>query len=327
MATLRVVSCRHPTEHAERLLAARDYVTGRPFEVVRCNACGVARTEPQPDPQTLVEHYPASYYGQAASRRFPKPVEVVQAWLWARRARLVQKLSGAAHGRVLDVGCGRGGLLRAFLALGWRAEGTELDERAAAVVRDDLGVVVHVVPADALPVETAALDAVTMWHVLEHLGDPVAALREVRRVLRPGGVLLVAAPDFASPESRASGAGWFHLDVPRHLFHLDHAWLERTLGESGFEVWRRSFLAPEYDTFSFAQSSLNALGLRQNLFYDLLRAHGARLLEPAPADRWQAPVSWVAGSLLAATAMPITVLAGWLDRGATMTFWAVRRAD
>ena len=84
-------------------------------------------------------------------------------------------------------------------------------------------------------------------------------------------------PNFGSPEAQASGAGWFHLDVPRHLVHFTPASLDSCLREAGLEPLESSWFAPEFDAFSFVQSTLNAMGLRQNALYDVLRGRAAKL--------------------------------------------------
>jgi SAM-dependent methyltransferase len=316
-------SCPHPESSEVRLFGARDYISGDRFDVARCGICGLARTRPEPDPQRLGAYYPPAYYGVPTARRFPAPVEALQRWLYGRRARAVERLAGRP-GRVLDVGCGRGFLLDAFRRRGWAVQGTELDDRSAAHARG-LGITVEVGPAEAWRWPEASFDAVTLWHVLEHLADPASMLDRLRRLLRPGGVLMVGVPDFGSPEARLSREGWFHLDVPRHLAHISGAWLEEAVGAAGFDVRRRSGFAPEYDAFSFVQSLENRLGLSQNLLYDLLRGRGAKLLEARRAGRAQ-----MAGALLLAVplglaSVPVTAVLGAAGRGSSVTIWATRR--
>ena len=87
----------------------------------------------------------------------------------------------------------------------------------------------------------------------------------------------MSVPNFGSPEARAAGPGWFHLDVPRHLVHFTHGTLDSSLRSAGFEPLESSWFAPEFDAFSFVQSTLNRLGFRQNALYDVLRGQAAKL--------------------------------------------------
>jgi SAM-dependent methyltransferase len=310
--------CPHPADAAETLFPAVDYVSGEPFTVARCARCALVVTLPRPaDPG---RYYPAAYYGEAGARRFPAPVEWLQGRLYAARARGVERLAGGRPGRVLDVGCGRGRLLVAFRRRGWEVWGTELSEDAARHPRA-AGIPVHVGPLQAAPWPDGSFDAVALWHVLEHWPDPAVPLAHVARLLRPGGVLLVGVPNFASPEARAARAGWFHLDVPRHLVHLAPADLERLLRGHGLVIRRWSYLAPEYDLFSLVQSAQNALGLPHNRLYGLLRTRGARPSAGTPLASLVALALAVPMGLLA---LPAPLLLAALRRGAAVTALAVK---
>ncbi len=317
-----MTECPHPDARATRLFRARDYVSGEEFEVSRCGACGIARTRPEPATDRLAAYYPPAYYGAASMRRFPLAVEALQRALYGARARAVERLAGGP-GRVLDVGCGRGFLLDAFRRRGWQVQGTELDDRSAAHARDVMGIPVHVGPADGWPWPEGHFDAVVFWHVLEHLSEPHHAIERARRLLRPGGVLMVGVPNFASPEARLARGGWFHLDVPRHVVHLTPRWLSEAIGAAGLDVRRRSFLTPEYDAFSLVQSAENRLGLRHNLLYDVLRGRSAKLL--GGASRLEVASAVALAVPLGLLAAPATALLGLAGLGSSVTVHAVRR--
>lgn len=319
-----VLPCRHPDDRAEVLFAARDYITGRSFEVSRCSACGLSRTVPAPAPAELAAYYPPAYWGSASSRRFPALVEALQKRFYGARARAVERLAGSP-GRVLDVGCGRGYLLDAFRRRGWEVQGTELDERSAVHAREVLGIPVQVGVAGVGAWPDRSFDAVALWHVLEHLHDPAAALADAARVLRPGGVLMVGVPSFASLEARLGRGAWFHLDVPRHLVHLTPPWLEAALATAGLEVRRRSFFAPEFDAFSFVQTVENRMGFRANLLYELLRGRGAKLLGRSAGGRLEAALALLLAAPLGVLALPATGILSLAEQGSSVTFLAVKR--
>lgn len=267
---------RHPGAGSTRLLLVDHLGDAQRFEVVRCEECGLARTEPQLSPQELDRYYPSSYYG--VSRRYRLDLDRSISLITRHRIRRIEIMTGGP-GRVLDIGCGPGWLLSEMRERGWLTRGTERSRNALQHARDVLDLDVRAQDITELLAEGVSYDAVVLWHVLEHMHDPAAALRDICRLLRPGGVLMVAVPNFASPEARLGGVGWFHLDVPRHLFHFTPATLTELLASAGLVTRETGHIAPEYDLFSFVQTAENRLGLPRNLLYDLVRRREARLLQ------------------------------------------------
>ncbi len=249
-----------------RVFTARDYLTGDGFDVVRCPRCALAFLSPRPTARELARYYPPIYYG---SRR-----SIFEHITIALRAHRVERIHGRSPGRVLDIGCGHGGMLRTLRARGWQVVGTEFGARPPQSPDDDLDV--RYTPLEACGLPGASFDVVTMWHVLEHMPDPLATLREIRRLLAPTGRLLVAVPNFGSLQARLTGPHWFHLDVPRHLFHFRPEDLTTLLARAGFQVERTRRFSFEYDTFGFVQSVLNRVLRRPNLLFDLIAHRGTR---------------------------------------------------
>jgi SAM-dependent methyltransferase len=318
--------CLHPSNARSPLFQATDYVSAELFDLERCNACGLVLTRPLPaDP---ARYYPQSYHAQANGRRLPVWVEVLQGALYRRRAaRVAQLATGGRPGRVLDIGCGPGLLLDAFRRHGWEACGTELHETAARGPRERFGLHIETANITQLPWPDAYFDAVVLWHVLEHLADPEPALIEAARVLRPGGICLIAVPNFASWEAGWARDSWFHLDVPRHLVHFTPQTLEAALDRAALEICHRAFGALEYDTFSLVQSALNRLGLPHNRLYDVLRGRRASLGRIPAGSAWQSALSLGLALPLATAALPLGALCASLGRGATFTVTARRCPD
>jgi SAM-dependent methyltransferase len=258
------------------------------------------------------------YYGDA--RRYVIPVDFLLNRLQARRGDQIHEANGERAGAVLDIGCGRGLLLDELRKLGWTVAGTEISDAAARFARDVLQLDVKVGDLRHLHFEEGAFDAVVLWHVLEHVDDPTSLLREVHRLVRPGGFVLLAVPNFGSIEAKLSRAGWFHLDVPRHVSHFTPETLVHVLNAERFKVERISYFSPEYDYFSFVQSVLNRLGVYQNSLYELLRARPAKLLQRkgTPGYTRDAIANLALAPFLILLALVFVPLAAWLGRGATM---------
>lgn len=313
--------CGHPEAASAVQFVSTDYLTGDAFSLIRCSRCGLGWTSPQPDRDACGRYYPDPYHGQPGVARFPWYVERLQAWLYGRRAKEIESVAGGLDARcraVLDIGCGRGHQLEAFRARGWAVMGTELSDQSARHAREVLGIEVQTGAPSTWRDLAGRFDAVVLWHVLEHLQDPSGILREAHRLLRPGGILLVGVPNLNSFEARITTDRWFHLDLPRHLWHFTPASMQGLIKDSGFLEVRWNWFAPEFDLFSLIQSIENALGLPRNLLYSVLRKPGARLLPGRPG------FGWVCLGLLLAVplgvfGLPFVLVAGWLKSGSSMT--------
>ena len=315
-------SCQHPGAEGEKKFPAFDYISGETFEVVRCRAC--AQTVTLPVPPDLGRYYPAGYYGDKSGRRFPAVMEWLQEKLYQWRSGQVLRRLKQKNPKVLDIGCGRGLLLRAFQQNGCDVTGTEFSDGACRFARDVLKLPVRVGLLDELKFPENSFDVVVMWHVLEHISDPRPMVAEVARILRPGGIFLVAVPNFGSPEARLTKSGWFHLDCPRHLSHHTRESLSLILDKAGLQPKWISALAPEYDNFSFVQSLLNWFGVQPNLLYNWLRGQSAKVID-GKKNTGSALATILLTPVLAVISLPATLLLALLGRGATLTITAVKK--
>ena len=316
-------ACSHPPEQQVPLFATQDYISGDLFRLQRCLECGLVRTSPVPAPDQAARYYPQGYYGHG--KRYNTPLEKLLDWLYAFRTRLIEIANGLEPGRVLDIGCGRGLLLRQLRNRGWEVVGTELSQDSAHYARSILQIDVKTSHLGDLHLPADSFDTVILWHVLEHIADPADLLQEVVRILRPGGTLLVAVPNFGSLEARWGRAHWFHLDVPRHLNHFTPQTLRAMLEASGLYPRMVSYFASEYDFFSFIQTAQNMLGLRHNLLYNLLRTRGAKVLvgdRQVPVPARQILLSLLLAPVLGAISLVWVPLVAILGQGATITIYA-----
>jgi SAM-dependent methyltransferase len=293
--------CGAPTQ--VRLRDACDPVTLQRFDVSFCRHCGIGITMPQP--AELGSYYGERYYGR---RHW-----ITTSYCVWRRMRVVKLSFGGAHPRsLLDVGCGDGSFLEAACRKRWSVAGTEINVAVPASAG------FHIWPS--LRGVDAQFDCITCWHVLEHLRDPLASLREMHCLLTPGGVLLVAVPDAGGLQFRTFRRFWFHLDVPRHLFHFDLPCIRLLLEKTGFQlvsVWHHEL---EYDLFGWIQSTLNVLLKVPNVLFDFLTGKARRTGYPLI----------LLSLLFAAAAFPaafaLTVLSTLKREGGTLIV-AARRSE
>lgn len=286
------------------------------LRIVVCAACGLGMLWPRPSASELDAAYPEAYYGVDGAK-FRLPFEQalrVGGWLEAQR---IERRLPPTHRRVLDVGCGRGLVLRALADRGVEVHGFERS-RVAAEGADPR---IHLRFGEVLEeagFPARSFGAVTFRHVLEHVGDPLGALRAARELLCDEGWLVVEVPNFGSLQARWAGGRWFHLDPPRHLFHFTEDSLRRMLARAGYEVGEAGHLSLVQDPIGWAQSALHLLGRPRDRLFDGLRG-GRRLSLGALGD--------AAVALgLAPAALGLTGLDAALGRGGTLSLWARRSA-
>ena len=207
----------------------------RGFAFVRCRRCRSVYLDPRPAPARVLAHY---------DDYLPEDPERIRGWEASqrplvRRAVRILRRALPPGARILDVGCGYGHLAAALAAAGFRAEGVELSPIGVRHARS-LGVAVRQGTLEAAAFPGEAFDAVTAYYVIEHLDDPAAFLREARRILRPGGALLLRWPQSAPLVRwcRLLGVRIDLFDAPSHLTDFTPESLKALLERKGFEAVR-----------------------------------------------------------------------------------------
>lgn len=197
------------------------------FQVVRCETCGLIRTEPRPTRETIRRYYPSDYRAyrvEESSRRIPQIVD--------RRVSPMPPV--APPGRLLEIGPSIGDFLLQASDAGWQVTGVEFDEHAAAVAAARSGARVLVGAVEDVDFPPNSFEIICAWQVIEHLHDPVSVLRRCRQWLVPGGWLTIGVPDAGSWAFRVFGNTWFPLDLPRHLYHFSESTCRAMFEACGF---------------------------------------------------------------------------------------------
>jgi SAM-dependent methyltransferase len=230
----------------ELVLEGRDRIHGIPgrFRVVRCRSCGLMRTDPRPSAATIGVYYPDHYQPYAStgeqvvvSRSAIK--RTLRRWLGLEPRRL----PAVAPGRAVEIGCASGSYLQQMRRDGWAVEGIEFSESAASQARAQ-GLQVATGSVETASPGMQPVDLVAAWMVLEHLHEPVAALRRIRSWVRPDGYLVGSVPVHGRLFLRLFGGASYDLHLPNHLYHFTRSSLTNLLRLAGWRVerivWQRN---------------------------------------------------------------------------------------
>jgi SAM-dependent methyltransferase len=235
------------------------------YALARCPACGSAATV-APAPAAAHEQ---GAYGGGSPRGSRAAAPLLRAFD-RRRLTFLARAGVRPPGRLLDVGAGRGRFVAQACAAGWDADGIEPSLRGVAGARAR-GVELQQAGIDEAVVAAGSLDAAALWHVLEHLDDPGAALDRIAGWLRPGGLLVIGVPNLGSVQARAGGARWYHLDVPRHRTHFTVRGLHALLRRHGLEPVSTHHLLAEHNPFGLWQSLVSRVTRTPSWLYHALK--------------------------------------------------------
>ena len=278
---------------------------GERVPLLRCVACRTAVTAAPPEPAA----HDSGAYG-TAKFRLAKAVEPVLTAFDRHRLWMLRRGGVAPGARVLDAGAGRGRFVATARAAGYDASGLEPSARGVQAAREVYGLELQRAGIEDARVEPRSYDAVTLWHVLEHVEDPGAVLEIVGAWVRPGGVLLVGVPNLASAQAGAGRGRWFHLDVPRHRTHFTADGLRRLLARTGFEVVGERHVLAEHNPFGMWQSLVNRFTRTPSWLFRFLQ-------RDAPLFSRDALVTLLALPLLPPAALA-ELVAGLARRGGTI---------
>lgn len=222
----------------EPFLVCKDYtVSKQNFPIVTCKACRFKFTNPRPTDNEIGAYYKSEDY---ISHTNTKKGLVNKLYHLVRNITLKNKLSlvssYVSRGTIMDYGCGTGIFLNYCKGQGWEAYGMEPDDQARKIAIEQ-GLPLF---ADKQTIETHLPDkqfnAITLWHVLEHVTDLPETLAFFKKRLAPGGVLVIAVPNHISYDAEYYKEYWAAYDVPRHIYHFDLNSISNLLSSSGFSL-------------------------------------------------------------------------------------------
>lgn len=269
--------CASSSNH--EYLKVKDYfLSQESFSIMECDHCGLLFTSPRPDSPKLGSYYKSDqYYSHQENKHGFIP------WIYesVKTVNLKNKYHMAAGdlqvGSALDIGCGVGDFLLQLKNKCWKIVGIEPDPDAQAIAEKRLGQK-PLSPFEYDQLNDSSFDLITLWHVLEHVEDLHGQLAQIERLLKPGGRLLIALPNYLSFDAVYYQSYWAAWDVPRHLNHFSPDCLRSIISSKSFKYidtqslkWDSYYIS--YLSESYQHHSLALLRGALRGFQSNLKAH------------------------------------------------------
>lgn len=229
--------CGHAT--VLPVLTVTDHsVSGEQFPILECSACGFRITGNAPDAANIGPYYISEDY---ISHTNTSRGLINQLYQWARvftlrqKKKLITTITRKSTGDLLEVGAGTGYFAETMQKGGWQVTALEPDAGAREIARQRAGL--HLLPSDHLfELPSNHFDVITLWHVLEHVHELSSYLHNFHRILRRDGFLILAVPNYTSPDAQHYGPHWAAYDVPRHLYHFSPVAMRKLLAAHQLQV-------------------------------------------------------------------------------------------
>lgn len=202
-------------------LTCNDYtVSKKAFNIVACQGCGFKYTNPRPKEVDLGKYYQSEdYVSHTGTKKglVNRVYHIVRNYTIGKKVKLINTLS--PKGNILDIGSGTGEFLSACKNNGWQTLGVEPSPLAKDFAEKEYGLTIHD-ESYLDEIEDKSYNVITMWHVLEHVAQLNKRVKQLKRILKDNGVLIIAVPNCSSYDAEHYGKYWAAYDVPRHLYHF-----------------------------------------------------------------------------------------------------------
>lgn len=230
----------------KHFLAVTDHsVSKEIFELYQDEELDMLITYPQPNLDELGKYYESTdYISHTDSKRtlFEKAYHFVKGIALKKKLNLINSLQ-KTKGAILDVGAGTGEFLLEAQLNGWQTTGVEPSDKAKQIARNKGVSFVETLAQ----LEDHSFDVITMWHVLEHVPDLNHQIKELKRLLKPTGSLIIAVPNFKSFDAQYYGKYWAAYDVPIHFWHFSKTAIQKLFQKEQMELVK--ILPMKFDSF------------------------------------------------------------------------------
>ncbi|HQI70584.1 MAG TPA: class I SAM-dependent methyltransferase [Bacteroidales bacterium] len=248
-------------------------IFGNDYQLRCCADCGAIFLSPFPSEELLKEAYDQSYYGPTKQKFIFPLVEQAADYFRRRRAgKLVSMMP--EHARILDIGCGNGDFLCYVRSYGdYELYGIERDENAAKRAMNKNSIHLKTTALMEGDFQENFFDAITLFHVFEHLTEPRQTLEIISKILKPGGILVISFPNINSYQAMLFKGKWFHLDPPRHLLFFKPKDFIRLLTKKNFSLVNSKYFSIEQNPYGWIQSIMNIFCSKREVLYERLKGN------------------------------------------------------
>ena len=232
------------------VFAVKDYtVSGQDFLVIECASCHLRITQGVPSSGSIGRYYKSQEYishTESRSGLINRLYHIARKRTLSGKLNLIRKHTGLEKGMHLDMGAGTGTFVQLMNSSGWASKGIEPDEEARNNARSLHGTLLAGIEEFYL-LKEQSFDAITLWHVLEHVHELHQYLEQLKKILKPSGKLFIAVPNYTSWDARHYLQYWAAYDVPRHLYHFSPEAMKKLIADKGLVL--ESVRPMWYDSF------------------------------------------------------------------------------
>ena len=206
---------------SNQFLTCIDHTVSREtFYIAQCQSCGFKYTNPRPEEQSLGAYYQSEEYVSHSNTKkgfINYTYQIVRKYTLLKKLQLLSKYYKT--GKVLDIGCGTGEFLNVCKQAKWYTTGIEPspDARNMAIKNYNLNILEE---SEIKNLPSESFDVITMWHVLEHVPKLNERIEDLKRLIKPNGIIIIAVPNCNSLDAKIYKENWAAYDVPRHLYHF-----------------------------------------------------------------------------------------------------------
>ena len=255
-----------------KFIDSNDFSTSHEnYTIFKCNHCDFAFTQDVPDEDSIGNYYKSEEYVSHSDTKkglFFKLYHIVRNHMLKSKQHTVEKIAGIKNGKILDIGTGTGYFLNQMKNAGWDVSGIEQDHDAREFGKSHFGL--NVFDKNKLfDFDENSFDVITMWHVLEHIHRYDEYLKQIKKILKPNGKLIIAVPNYTSTDARHYKKYWAAYDLPIHLWHFSPKSIKLLLDKYNFNLLKKKGMP--FDSFYVSILSEKykkaSLGLIKGMFF------------------------------------------------------------